>query len=154
VRYPETDPMGVVYHAHYLNWFEMGRNEMIRSIGVSYRSLEERNLLLPVLEANVEYKKPARFDDVLAIYTRIVGFTGLRMEFASEVRRLSDGKGDLASGAVEVPGDPEGELLVLGKTRHAWLNRNWKPVLLHKEAPDVFAVLEHCRDRWNGGGEG
>ncbi|MXO78345.1 YbgC/FadM family acyl-CoA thioesterase, partial [Paenibacillus sp. OT2-17] len=71
VRYQESDQMGVVYHANYLNWFEIGRTEMIRQAGFNYRSMEERGVLLPVIEINAKYASPARYDDLITIYTAI-----------------------------------------------------------------------------------
>ncbi|CAG7630979.1 acyl-CoA thioesterase [Paenibacillus allorhizosphaerae] len=123
VRYQETDQMGVVYHANYLNWFEIGRTEMIREMGMTYRTLEEKGLLLPVIEAELKFRQPARYDDRITIATRIVDFTNLRLQFACEIKR----------------GD---ELLVSGGTKHVWLNRDWKPVRIDKEAPELFALLQ------------
>lgn len=125
VRYQETDQMGVVYHANYLNWFEIGRTELIRSLGYPYRAIEEKGLLLPVLEAELKFKSPAKYDDLITIYTRVVSFTHIRIEFASEIRRES------------------GELLVSGGTRHVWVNPLWKPVRIDKEAPELFQLLSN-----------
>ncbi|WP_248930511.1 acyl-CoA thioesterase [Paenibacillus hamazuiensis] len=89
VRYQETDQMGVVYHANYLNWFEIGRTELIRAMGMTYQTIEASGLLLPVIEAEMKFRQPARYDDLIGIYTRIVSFTNLRLEFATEIRRLT-----------------------------------------------------------------
>ncbi len=122
VRYQETDQMGVVYHANYLNWFEIGRTELIRELELSYKGIESSGLLLPVVEAELKFKQPARYDDLIAIYTRIQSCTGIRLEFACEIRR-------------------EGELLVSGVTRHVWVNPSWRPVRIDKEAPDLYQLL-------------
>ena len=71
VRYEETDQMGVVYHANYLTWFEIGRTELIRALGYPYRKIEEKGLLLPVTEADLKFRKPAHYDDLIGIYTRV-----------------------------------------------------------------------------------
>lgn len=71
VRYAETDRMGVVYHANYLVWCEVGRTEYIRTVGVSYAELEARGLMLAVAEASVRYHAPARYDDVVRVETTL-----------------------------------------------------------------------------------
>lgn len=71
VIYGDTDQMGVVYHANYLRWFEMGRTEMLRHLGLSYREMEEKGVLLPVSEAFCKYLSSARYDDVLVVQTSL-----------------------------------------------------------------------------------
>ncbi|TBL75051.1 acyl-CoA thioesterase [Paenibacillus thalictri] len=146
VRYQETDQMGVVYHANYLNWFEIGRTELIRALGMTYQSLEERGLLLPVTEANMAFRQPARYDDVVGIYTRIVSHSNVRLEFASEIRRLPAVQ-DSAIRIADAEIGKEGELLVSGGTRHVWVGRNWKPQRIDKEAPDLFALLNANKEK-------
>jgi acyl-CoA thioester hydrolase len=71
VRYAETDQMGIVYYANYLVWFEIGRVELLRSLGLAYSQMEkEHKLILPVVEATCRYKAPARYDDAILIETR------------------------------------------------------------------------------------
>ena len=71
VRYAETDQMGIVYYANYLVWFELGRVELLRSLGMAYSQLEtEHECILPVVEANCRYRAPARYDDEILIETR------------------------------------------------------------------------------------
>ena len=91
VRYAETDQMGVVYHANYLIWFEVGRVELIRQMGLNYKSMEtEDGCSIAVVEANVRYKAPARYDDEVVIRTRIAEFRGSILKFAYQVYRASD----------------------------------------------------------------
>jgi acyl-CoA thioester hydrolase len=137
VRYQETDQMGVVYHANYLNWFELGRTEMIRELGMPYRELEERGLLLPVVEAELQFRAPARYDDSVTIYTAVEEYNHLRLQFTCEVRRLTEEEHGLQGGATE----PQGELLVRGRTKHIWVNRDWRPVRIDRAAPDLFELL-------------
>lgn len=136
VRYAETDQMGVVYHVNYMNWFEVGRTEWIRSLGIQYRSLEEQGLLLPVVEANIQYQRPARYDDEIAVYTRLDSWTSVRLEFQYEIRRAA-----LSEGLHE---EPTGELLVTGSTKHVWVNRQWRPARIDKASPELFQLLERC----------
>ncbi len=91
VRYAETDQMGVVYHANYLVWFEVGRVEMMRQIGLEYREMErEEGALIAVVEATARYKAPARYDDELIIRTRVASARVALLRFKYEVLRASD----------------------------------------------------------------
>ncbi len=91
VRYAETDQMGVVYHANYLIWFEVGRVELIRQMGLDYKSMEtEDGCSIAVVEANVRYKAPARYDDEVVVRTRIAEFRGSIIKFAYQVFRAGD----------------------------------------------------------------
>lgn len=71
VRYSETDQMGVVYYGNYAAWLEVARVEMLRSLGLSYRKMEEEGTMLPVLSLNIKYRKPAKYDDLVTIETTI-----------------------------------------------------------------------------------
>ncbi|WP_407871315.1 acyl-CoA thioesterase [Paenibacillus sp. P36] len=134
VRYAETDQMGVVYHANYLNWFEIGRTELIRELGYPYRRIEEQGLLLPVVEADLKFKKPARYDDLVSVNTRVLEMTSVRLHFTYEIRKVNE---DAAEGVEE----NSGELLVTGTTRHVWVNPSWRPVRIEKEAPELWQLL-------------
>ncbi|MHC5012015.1 MAG: acyl-CoA thioesterase [Planctomycetota bacterium] len=90
VRYGEVDRMGVVYHAHYLVYFEQGRTEYLRSLGGDYRRLEDEGTLLMVVETGVRHLLPANYDDVITISTRLVEARGVRMRFEYEVHRDGD----------------------------------------------------------------
>ncbi len=120
VRYAETDKMGVVYHANYFIWFEVGRCELIRSIGKSYRDVEEAGIGLPVIEAHCEYRTPARYDDELRVKTWGAMLSPARVEFRYEISRVSDG-------AVNA----------IGRTQHAVVDKNGKPCRL----PDFIGDL-------------
>ena len=116
VRYAETDMMGVVYHGSYLPWFEVGRTHLLRQHGVVYWQLETEGFFLPVLEVNVRYLRPARYDDTITIVTTLREKPVLRIRLDYEVRR----------------GD---ELLATGQTTHAFIDRNGRPV----RPPTVFS---------------
>jgi len=90
VRYAETDQMGVVYHTNYLIWFEVGRTEYIRTNGLSYRSMEEKGVYLPVLESHCRIVASARFEDLLEVRTWVEEMKTRKMIFAYEVRRGED----------------------------------------------------------------
>ncbi len=102
VRYGETDQMGVVYHAHYLVYFELGRTELLRSAGLDYRGLERRGIFLVVTEASCLYRSAARYDDLLRIETRVAGLgkASVRFEYAlraEDGRLVAEGRTALAS---------------------------------------------------------
>ncbi len=109
VRYAETDMMGVVYHANYLPWFEVGRTTLFKRIGIPYRQLEEEGFRLPVLEISAKFLRPARYDDTLEIVTTLHEPPLLRLRLEYEVRR-------------------SGELLATGASRHAFIDRQGRPV--------------------------
>jgi acyl-CoA thioester hydrolase len=90
VRYYETDKMGVVYHTHYLVWFEIGRTEFLRAQGSSYREMEERDLFMPVLEAYCRYRRPARYDDRVRVETRCQRVQRTQLRFDYLVTREED----------------------------------------------------------------
>src|SRR4029079_12657643 len=85
VRYVECDPMGFMHHSHYLPMFEMGRTELLRQFGISYKELEERDVLFAVTKVAVNYKRPARYDDELELLTRVVKQTHVRIDHAYEM---------------------------------------------------------------------
>jgi acyl-CoA thioester hydrolase len=85
VRYAETDKMGVVYHGNYAQYFEMGRVEWLRNIGVSYKSMEENGVMLPVVSLTMNYKKPAFYDDLLRIQTEFVAQTSVKILFNYQI---------------------------------------------------------------------
>jgi acyl-CoA thioester hydrolase len=88
VRYAETDQMGIVYYANYLVWFELGRVELLRSLGLTYSLLETRHgRILPVVEARCRYRSPARYDDEILIETRPVMLRGTVLKFVYEIYR-------------------------------------------------------------------
>ena len=92
VRYAETDQMGVVYHANYLVWFEVGRVEFMRSLGLEYRRLEEEfGCLISVVEVQARYKLPARYDDELVLRTGIRELRGSILRIQYEIARAADG---------------------------------------------------------------
>ncbi len=81
VRYAETDQMGVVYHGNYAQYFEIGRVEWLRNQGISYKTMEENGIMLPVVSLTMNYKKPAKYDDLLTITTILKKIEGVKIEF-------------------------------------------------------------------------
>lgn len=146
VRYQESDQMGVVYHANYVNWFEIGRTEMIRSLGLSYRSMEEQGVLLPVIGLDLKYKLPAKYDDYITVWTRINNFSSVRLHYEYEVRREDEADKTKVDNKEVVLNteDLPGELLVTGSTQHVWVNADFKPVRLDKSVPNLYDALKRA----------
>ena len=108
VRYAETDQMGVAYHGQYFAWFEVGRTDLLRNHGLTYRELEKDGLRLPVIETHARFLKPALYDDLLEVRTELAVLTGARVGFAYEVHREGT-EGPIATGATSHAAvDPEG----------------------------------------------
>jgi acyl-CoA thioester hydrolase len=142
VRYQETDQMGVAHHANYVSWFEAGRTEWLRNTSLAYSKLEGLGLLLPVVDLDIHYQTPARYDDCLAIYTAIKDLSRARLQFEYEIRRIGDAQSTIPDKDTEHHVTPYGELLASGTTLHMWLNRDWKPARVDKSAPEVYALLQ------------
>lgn len=122
VRYAETDKMGVVYHANYFVWFEVGRTDLLRTLGWSYRKMEEDGVSLPVIEAHCEYHRSAKYDDELEVRAEGRMLSPVRMAFTYEVVRCEDQT-----------------VSASGRTVHAALDRTGKPCRLPERIRQVFA---------------
>src|SRR3989442_3109281 len=107
VRYPETDGMGVVHHSRFFQYFEMGRVELLRASGISYAQLEMEGVLFVVVKVECRYKAPARYDDELALLTKIVKKTHVRIDHEYVLRRENTGVA-LASDTIARV-DPQGD---------------------------------------------
>jgi acyl-CoA thioester hydrolase len=122
VRYAETDQMGVVYYANYFVWFEIGRTDLLRTLGGTYRDLEADGIFLPVIEAHCEYAQSARYDDELEIRTEGRVLSPIRVEFRYDVVKLGDGT-----------------VVATGRTAHAAINRAGRPCRLPAPIRDALA---------------
>ncbi|BBH21481.1 hypothetical protein Back11_28260 [Paenibacillus baekrokdamisoli] len=139
VRYQETDQMGVVFHGNYLTWFEIGRTELVRYLGMSYQAIEKAGMLLPVVDLACSYRSPARYDDWVVICTTVEQFSSIRISFRSEVRRINEMTSLPKAWLGE---EPPGELLVKGETHHVWVNAEWKPSRVEKAIPELYERLK------------
>ena len=120
VRYPEVDRMGLAHHSAYLLWFEIGRTELIREAGLSYRELEEKlGVLLPLIEVVVHYRAPARYDDLLTIRTSLLELGGVRIRFGYRI-------------------DRDAQVLAEGHTIHATCGRTGQPRRLPRELKEML----------------
>ncbi|MGH7137493.1 MAG: acyl-CoA thioesterase [Pirellulales bacterium] len=100
VRYQETDAMGVLHHANYFTYFEMGRTELLRANGYDYRAVEEGGIFMVIVEVSCRYRRPARYDDLLRLQTKLVKVTAAKIEHEYELYRgnelLAEGRSALA----------------------------------------------------------
>jgi acyl-CoA thioester hydrolase len=130
ILYADTDAMGIVWHGNYVRFFELGRTEALREIGFPYGEFESRGFKMPLYNVTVNFKRPAKFDDVLDI--------------ASWPRRLGAAK---ISIGYEVTNKATGELLVTGETTHAIVNEEMKPINIRKAYPEfanrMLAIAEY-----------
>jgi acyl-CoA thioester hydrolase len=121
VRYAETDQMGVVYYANYFVWFEVGRTDLLRGAGWTYREMEADGVSLPVIEAHCDYKQAARYDDDLEIRTAGSLVSPVRVAFSYEVVRPADSL-----------------LVATGRTMHASIDRGGRPCRLPDRVKELF----------------
>ncbi len=131
VRYAETDQMGIVYYANYLVWFELGRVELLRSLGLAYSRLErDHGCILPVIEAHCRYRSPARYDDEILIETRPALIRGSVLKFAYRILRMAHDGG-------------ENTLLAEGETVHVVCDDQLRRKLLpERYAAALKAMME------------
>ncbi len=125
VRYRETDQMAIAWHGNYIEWFEVARTDWLRGHGLSYRELENRGILLPVLRVSCDYARPARYDDVLVIETKLQSYNGLRLTLSYIVRAQQ-----------------EESIVASGHTEHAFTNAKLHPIRIARSAPEIHRLLE------------
>jgi acyl-CoA thioester hydrolase len=124
VRYVETDQMGVVYHSNYLVWFEIGRVEFIRQLGLNYKQMEEEDGCgISVVDAHARYRAPARYDDELVVETRLLAARGAVIKFGYRILRVADGV-----------------LLCEGETTHVCVDKDMKKRSLPAKYAERFAA--------------
>jgi acyl-CoA thioester hydrolase len=113
VRYPEVDRMGVGHHTHFFVWFEIGRTELLRSMGCSYGRMEDEGIFMPVVEASCRYRSPVRYDDNLEVETTLDEVSVSRVSFSYLLRREGSSR-PLAEGrTVHATVDRNGEVMKL-----------------------------------------
>lgn len=129
VRYAETDQMGVVYHANYLVWFELGRTAFLEALGLSYAELEQEGYLSPVLDIQASYLSPARYGDEVTVTTWLEAYDGLRITYCYQV----------AAGE---------RLLARGRSVHVLVRKdNFRPVSVRRSLPKLHQLYEKISER-------
>ncbi|RXY99103.1 acyl-CoA thioesterase [Fictibacillus sp. S7] len=125
VRYAETDQMGVVYHANYLVWFELGRTAYIRDLGFSYAQMEKDGILSPVTEIHAYYKKPLTYGQEAFVETWVEEYTGVKVIYGYEIR------------------NSHGDLCITGSSTHVCVKKDsFRPVSMKKYFPEWHLAYE------------
>ncbi|WP_227395432.1 acyl-CoA thioesterase [Jeotgalibacillus aurantiacus] len=125
VRYAETDQMGVVYHANYLIWMEIGRTSLIEEMGFRYAEMEDAGILAPVMDVNISYKTPVRYGQKAVIRTWMDHYDGLRTHYAYEIVT------------------EDGQVAATGLTKHVCVKKeNFRPISVKKYFPEWHEACE------------
>ncbi len=125
VRYAETDSMGVVHHSRYFPWFEVGRTEFFKTCGMSYREVEERGVLLPLLDCYAKFIQGAKYQDDIWVEVKLRRLGVAKCIFDYRIVRCEDEC-----------------LLAEGYTTHGFTDRNFRPLNLKKSHPEIYTALE------------
>lgn len=126
-HYYETDQMGIVHHSNYIRWMEEARIAYMDAIGIPYRVVEEKGIMIPVLSASCEYKNFVRFDEIVEIYPTVSSFNGIRMTLDYRIIHKETKK-----------------LCTIGHTGHCFTNTKMQPVSLKKQDKDMYQILASC----------
>jgi acyl-CoA thioester hydrolase len=128
VRYAETDQMGVVYHANYLIWMEVGRTTLIQELGFNYAEMEKDGVISPVLDIQISYKKPLRYGEKAIVKTWIEEYDGLRVSYGYEIFTM------------------DGKIAVTAISKHVCVKKeNFRPVIIRKLYPDWHNAYENAK---------
>lgn len=127
VRYKETDKMGVVHHSNYYVYFEVGRTEFMREMGLSYKEMEDMGYMMPVIETHCYYKHPVGYDDEIIVTTKMGKFKGARIVLEYEIKKKD-----------------YNTLIVYGSTVHAITDSNLKPINIKKACPEIYKKFMGC----------
>lgn len=128
VRYAETDQMGVVYHANYLVWMELGRTKLISDIGFNYAQMEKEGVISPVIDIEASYKRPLRYGETATIHTWIEEYDGLRVTYGYEIFKES------------------GELSLTGKSKHVCVKKDsFRPISIKRFFPQWHEAYEKAK---------
>ena len=128
-KYYETDQMGIIHHSNYIRWMEEARMDLMEQMGLSYKEMEEMEIISPVLSVSCEYHSMVHFDDVVVIETRMVKYNGVKMEVESHMTEKKTG-----------------ELRTTGKSSHCFLNRSGRPISLKRSYPELDTKFFEYRD--------
>lgn len=130
VRYAETDQMSIVHHSNYPIWYEAGRTDFIKGLGMTYTEVEAQGVLLPLLELHCKYIQAAKYEDEIIVETRVSGLSVVKIEFSYKVYRKRDGV-----------------LLNTGSTVHGMVTKELRPIHMKKEKPELYDMLQGALDQ-------
>lgn len=129
VRYAETDQMGIAHHSNYAVWFEAARTDLIKKMGMSYSKMEEKGVLVPLLELECKYIAAAHYEDVLTVEAKVSKITPVKVEFVYQIFRNKDHM-----------------LLSTGRTLHGLVDSNLKPIHMRRDKPEIFQMLQDAME--------
>ncbi len=124
VQYYETDKMGIVHHSNYIRYFEEARTYFMDINGINYAKMEEKGLMLPVIEVDCKYKTGATYGQIVVVETEITDCNGITLSFSYTIREKESGK-----------------ICTEGKSKHCFVDMNFKPVKLQKIAPEIYEKI-------------
>jgi acyl-CoA thioester hydrolase len=128
VRYAETDQMGVVYHANYLVWMEIGRTQFIKELGFHYADMEKEGVISPVTDLQISYKKPLHYGETATVKTWIEYYDGIRVTYGYEILT------------------PDGEIAATATSQHVCVKRDsFRPISIRKYFPDWHEAYEQVK---------
>ena len=125
VHYYETDQMAIVHHSNYIRWFEEARLDLMAQMDVNYKALEEKGILIPVVDVSCKYLISAKYGDTVTIAVTMTQYTGVKMCFSYEVRR-----------------DGTEELLATGTSTHCFVNMDRRPISVKHQEPELHHLFE------------
>lgn len=129
INYYETDKMGIVHHSNYIRFLEEARCQMLETMKVPYKHLEDLGIMIPVLGVNCSYKTHVTYDDIICIHLYIKELTGVRMTVGYNVtNKVND------------------VVVLTGETKHCFVDKNLKPIRLPKAFPEIYEVFESCME--------
>lgn len=126
VRYAETDKMGIVYYANYAVWYEIGRTNFLKQAGISYSNMENIGIMVPVVDLNIHYIYPAKYDDNIIIETTVEDFSPVKIKFDYKIYKES-----------------VSEVINKGTTTHCWVDDKFKLINLKRAYPDIYLKLKN-----------
>ncbi|MEL3972210.1 thioesterase family protein [Rossellomorea oryzaecorticis] len=128
VRYAETDQMGVVYHANYLVWMELGRTKLIEDLGFNYADIEKDGILSPVVDLNISYKTPVRYGEKALVKTWVEDYDGIRITYGYEIY------------------NEEHQLAISGQSKHVCVKKeSFRPISIRRMFPDWHEAYEKAK---------
>ena len=125
VNYYETDKMGITHHSNYIRWMEEARVDFLDQIGIGYKKMEEDGIISPVISVECDYKNSTTFDDKIEIEVKVQEFKGVKLVLKYIMTNIETK-----------------EIVLIGKTRHCFVDKNNKPIILKKSFPEIDEILK------------
>jgi len=129
VNYYETDKMGITHHSNYIRWMEEARIDFLEKIGFGYKKLEDDGIISPVIGVECEYKTATTFSDTVKIEVSIEEFRGVKLFIRYKMTK-----------------EPNGELVLIGKTKHCFVDPNGRPIILERSFPELAKRLTELKE--------